>query len=97
MFSMLRTVSGIRARSMSRCYVRVKHNLVVGVDFLVATSFQALLILRYSGMKRPRPTLLVHAQETGSALDMQLVLHKQLVGVSRSRYSENHIFNGGPQ
>ena len=55
---------------MRRCFVRVEHNYVVGVDFLVAISFRALWILRDSGMKQPGPTLLVHAQETGSVLDM---------------------------
>ena len=73
---------------MRRCFVRVEHNFVVGVDSLVATTFRALWILRDSGMKRPGPTLHVLANETGSALDVQLVLHKQLAGVSLSRYSE---------
>ena len=80
--------SGIRARSMRRCFVRVEHNWIVGVDSLIATSFRALWILRDSKMKRPGPTLHVHAHETGSALDVQLVLHKQLAGVCLSCYSE---------
>ena len=81
-------ISGIRARSMRRCFVRVEHNSVVGVDSLVATSFRALWILRDGLMKRPGPTLRVRLRETGSALDMQLVLHKQLAGVCLSCYSE---------
>ena len=63
-------ISGIRARSMRRCFVRVEHNVVVGVDLLVATHPRVLWILRDSGMKRPGPTLLVRVRETGSALDM---------------------------
>ena len=62
--------------------------MVVGVDSLVATSFCALWILRDSKMKRPGPTLHVLTHDTGSALDMQLVLHKQLAGVCLSYYSE---------
>jgi len=80
---------------MRRCYVRVEHNFVVGVDVLVATLPHALVgfcgIVRCSG-----PDQLYSLRiETGSALDMQLVLHMQLAGVSRSHYSENHLFNGG--
>ena len=73
---------------MRRCFVRVEHNWIVGVDSLVATSFHALWILRDSGMKQPGPTLHVLAHETGSALNVQLVLHKKLAGVCLSRYSE---------
>ena len=72
---------------MRRCFVRVEHNLIVGVDSFVSTSFRALWILRDSEMKRPGPTLHVLAHETGSTLDVQLVLHKQLEGVCLSRYS----------
>jgi hypothetical protein len=65
---------------MRRCFVRVEHNLVVGVDVHIATSFVHYRILRDSGMKRLGPTLLVFAQETGSAINMQLVLHKAAGG-----------------
>ena len=40
-------------------------------------------------MQWPGPTLHVRVHETGSALDMQLVLHMQLAGVSRYSYSKN--------
>ena len=40
------------------------------------------------GLKRPGPTLLVHARETGSTIDMQLVLHKWLAGVCFSSHGE---------
>ena len=65
----------------------------MGVDLLVATSF-SLWILRDSGMKWPGPTLLVRLRETGSALDMQLALHKQLAGVCLSHYSYHLNCNG---
>ena len=55
---------------MRRCFVRVEHNVFVGVDALVVTSFCTRYFGGIVGMKRPGPTLLVHAQETGSALDM---------------------------
>ena len=39
-------------------------------------------------MQRPGPTLLVRLRETGSANNMQLVLHKRLAGVCRSHFSQ---------
>ena len=72
---------------MRRCFVRVEHNVFVGVDALVATSFCTRYFGGIVGMKRPGPTLRVRLRETGSALDMQLVLHKQLAGVCPSLYS----------
>ena len=60
---------------------------VVGVDLLVATPPTCTdwfcRIVRCSGPDQPYSLRI----DTGSALDMQLVLHKQLTGVSRSRYS----------
>ena len=46
-------------------------------------------------MQRPGPTLRVVLREAGSAPDMQLVLHKQLAGVSRSHFSKNQLSNSG--
>ena len=48
-------------------FARVEHNFVVGVDvvnFLATTSL--ILLQRYCGMKRPRPTLHARLRETGS-------------------------------
>jgi hypothetical protein len=61
---------------MRRCYTRVEHKLVVGVDVQIAYLPHYFWIWRYCGMKRPKATLLVLAQQTGSTTDMQLVLHK---------------------
>ena len=88
LFSMLRIPSVVsEPGSMRRCFVRVEHFSVVGVDLLVATPPTCTDwfcgIVRCSG-----PDQLYSLRiETGSALDMQLVLHKQLAGVSRSHYS----------
>ncbi len=52
---------------MRSFYARVEHKEVVGVDivnYLAVTSL--ILIRRHCGMKRPGPTLHVHAHETGS-------------------------------
>ena len=46
-------------------YARVEHKEVVGVDVQIACFLCLIWIQRYCGMKRLRPTLLVHAQETG--------------------------------
>ena len=62
---------------------------VVGVDILCCYLLACTLYLDgMVGLKRPGPTLLVHARETGSTIDMQLVLHKWLAGVCFSCYSE---------
>ena len=58
----------------------------MGVDFLVATLFFLFGfggIVRCSGPDQPYSP----RTETGSALDVQLVLHMQLAGVSRSHFS----------
>ena len=72
---------------MRTCFVRVEHNIFVGVDALVATSFCTWYSGGIVGMKRPGPTLRVRLRDTGSALDMQLVLHKQLADAYPSLYS----------
>ena len=62
---------------------------VVGVDILCC--YLPTCTLYLDGMvrlKRPGPTLLVHARETGSTIDMQLVLHKWLAGVCFSSHGE---------
>ena len=56
--------SGIRARFMRSYYARVEHKEVVGGDG--HTDQLLILIRRYCGMKRPGPTLHVHAHETDS-------------------------------
>ena len=46
---------------------RVEHNLVVGLDLVnLLASTSLILLQRYCGMKRPRPTLHVCLRETGS-------------------------------
>ena len=47
-------------------YARVEHKESMGVDVKIAYFLCIIWIQRYCGMKRIRPTLLVHAQETGS-------------------------------
>ena len=47
------------------------------------------------GLKRPGPTLLVHVRESGSTLDVQLVLNMWLVGVCFSCYSEMQFSTEG--
>jgi len=48
-------------------FVRVEHNFVVGVDFVILLAATSLILLqRYCGMKRPGPTLHVRLRETGS-------------------------------
>ena len=62
---------------------------VVGVDILCCYLLPCTLYIDgMVGLKRPGPTLLVHACETGSTIDVQLVLHKWLAGVCFSCYSE---------
>jgi hypothetical protein len=69
--------------------------MVVGVEDFVATLFLLFWLLRYCETQRPGPTLRVGLRETGSATNMQLVLHKRLAGVSRSHFSKSQISNGG--
>ena len=74
----------------------IKTQGVVGVDVLVATSSRLFCILLDSlDCRRPGPTLLVIARETGSMTNMQLVLHKWLAGVSFSIYGEMRSTMGG--
>ena len=49
---------------------------VVGGVSHTAYHQRLILIRRYCGMKRPGPTLHVHAHETVPQTDIQLVLHK---------------------
>jgi hypothetical protein len=69
--------------------------MVVGVEDFVATLSLLFWLLRHCETQRPGPTLRVVLRETGSATNMQLVLHKRLAGVSRSHFSESQISNGG--
>ena len=68
---------------------------VVGVDVFVATFSRVFISYWMVVLKRPGPTLLVHARETGSTIDMQPVLHKWLVGVCFSSYGEMLFAMGG--
>ena len=61
---------------------------VVRVDVFVATFSLYFVSCWMVRLKRPGTTLLVHAQETGSTIDMQLVLYKWLAGVCFSNYGE---------
>ena len=77
---------------MRRCYARVEHKLVVGIDVQIAYLLCYFWIWWYCGMKQPGPNLLVLAQETGSTTDMQLVLHKVVGGLKEQVYSVNGRF-----
>ena len=80
---------------MRRCFVRVEHGFLWAFDILVATLPCALVV--FFGIVRCSGTDQLYSLriETGSALDMQLVLHMQLAGVSRSSYSENQFATAG--
>jgi hypothetical protein len=78
-FNTMNLIKVIRARSTCRCFVRVEHNDFVKFWFSCRYLPRVYWLFFWgSGMKRPRPTLIIHIRETCSTLNMQLVLHKQL-------------------
>jgi hypothetical protein len=83
-FYAAKTFSGIRVRSMRRCFTRVKCNIViVGVDVLLQTYFLCTSWCHsIVGLKWPRLTLHDCIHETGSALDVWLAPHMWVVGVN---------------
>ena len=68
--------------------VRSEHMELWALMFLLLPSRVYFVSYWMVGLKRSRPTLLVHAQETGSTNDMQLILHMWLAGVCFSSYGE---------
>ena len=89
MFSMLRPLQWYQSLDLFIDVGAIRTQGVVGIDilccYLLACTLHLCGIVR---LKRPGPTLLVHARETGSTVDMQLVLHKWLAGVCFSSYGE---------
>ena len=68
--------------------VRLEHKELWALIFLLLPSRVYFVSYWMVRLKRPGPTLCVHAREAGSTIDMQLVLHKWLAGVCFSSYGE---------
>ena len=97
MFSMLRPLQWYQSLDLFVDVGAIRTQGVVDIDILCCYLLTCTLYLDgMVGLKQPGPTLLVRVRETGSTIDMQLVLHKWLAGVCFSCSSEDAIFNGRP-
>ena len=88
LFSMQRTLQWYQSLDLFIDVGAIRTQGVVGVDVFVASFHVHFVSYGMVGLKRPGPTLLVRVRETGSTLDMQLVLHMWLAGDCFSCYSE---------